>query len=183
MITETSNKNELLIAIDDAVSSLLDLISHVDESRINIIPYKDSWTAGQLIRHVIKSTGGMKKALDMEGKPAERNPGERIPELKKIFLDFTTKLKSPDAIVPEKGPYEKQAIIEELNESFEQLKKSAGKTNLNEIVEGLPLGSISKLEILHFVLYHTQRHVHQMKKICNALTINNPTPSSQESSI
>jgi hypothetical protein len=95
----------------------------------------------------------MKKAIKMKAKPAERDPGERIPELKKTFLDFTSKMKSPDFIVPEKGPDEKQVIIEELNKSFEQLKENASKTNLTDIVVCLPLGSITKLEILHFVLY------------------------------
>ena len=56
------------------------------------------------------------------------------------------------------------------------LRKSTKKTiakeeiaNLTDMVDNLPLGAITKLEILHFVLYHTQRHLHQMKKICDAL--------------
>ena len=65
--------------------------------------------------------------------------------------------------------YEKQASIDELNNSFEQFKESAESANLDELVEGMPLGPTTKLEIIHFVLYHTQRHLHQMKKICQAL--------------
>jgi len=169
MITETSNKNELLTAIEEEVSQLRNLFSSLDEDRINSIPYKDSWTAAQLLRHVTKSTDGMTKGLETKSKPAERDAGEKIPELKKAFLDFSSKMKSPDFIVPEEGPYEKQAAIEELNKSFEFLKESANNANLTDIVEGLPLGATTKLEILHFVLYHTKRHLHQMKKICDAL--------------
>ena len=169
MVTEASNKSELFMSIEEAVSQLHRLISSLNENKINTIPYKDSWTAGQLIRHVIKSTDGMGKAMDMKSKPAERDPQERIPELKKTFLDFNIKMKSPDFIIPEEGPYEKQSIIKELNRSFEKLKESTEKANLSEIVEGLPLGPITKLEILHFVLYHTQRHIHQMEKIFDAL--------------
>jgi hypothetical protein len=50
MITETSDKNELLTTINQAVFQLLGLIFSVDESKINTVPYKDSWTAGQLFR-------------------------------------------------------------------------------------------------------------------------------------
>jgi DinB superfamily len=169
MITETSGKTELLTTIDEAVSELQGLMLNLDENKINTVPYKDSWTAGQLFRHVTKSTNGMAKVMLMESKPAERDPGEKIPELKKTFLDFSHKMQSPDFIVPEKGPYEKQAAMEELSKSFEQLKENTNKANLTDMTEGLPLGAITKWEMLHFVLYHTQRHLHQMKKICDAL--------------
>jgi len=169
MITETSGKKELLTAIDESVSELVSLMSSLDESKINSVPYKDSWTAAQLLRHVTKSTSGMAKAMRSESKPAVRDPGEKILHLKKAFLDFSTKMKSPDFIVPEEGPYEKQAVINEINKSFQEFKESTNKASLNDIVEGLPLGEITKLEILYFVLYHTQRHLHQMKKIYGAL--------------
>jgi hypothetical protein len=169
MITDASDKNELLIAIEDALSQLLGLMSSLDEGKINIVPYKDSWTAGQLFRHVTKSNNGMSKAMRMESKPAERDAGEKIPELRKTFLDFSHKMKSPEFIVPEEGPYEKQASIEALNKSFEKLKESTNNATLTDMADNLPLGAITKLEVLHFVLYHTQRHLHQMNKICDAL--------------
>ena len=169
MVTETFNKNEILEATAEAVSQLIDLMSTIDENKINTIPYEDSWTASQLLRHVTKSINGMAKAMQMNAKPAERDPGERIEDLKKVFLDFSKKLKSPEFIVPEEGTYEKQHTIDDLNKSFNQFKDNANSANLNDLIEGLPLGPITKLEIIHFVLFHTKRHLHQMKNICNAL--------------
>lgn len=169
MITATKDKIELFTAIDEAVLQLLDLISPLDERSINIVPYKDSWTAGQLLSHVTKSTAAMAKAMATDSKQAERDPAERIEQLKTIFLDFSRKLKSPDFIVPEDRQYVKQDSINDLKRAFEQLKKNADSADLTELVEGLPLGPITKLEILHFVLYHTQRHLHQLKKIVDAL--------------
>jgi hypothetical protein len=72
MITKTSNKTELLNTIDEAVSELLQLMSALEENKVNAVPYKDSWTAGQLFRHVTKSTKGMAMAMRINGKPAER---------------------------------------------------------------------------------------------------------------
>ena len=169
MATTTLDTNEILSATADAISELTDLMSAVGEDKVNTIPYDGSWTAPQLLRHVTKSINGMTKAMHMDAKPAERNPGERIEQLKKIFLDFSKKLTQPDFIVPEEQIYEKESSIKELNESFSQFKKSTGSANLDDLIEGFPLGPITKLEIVHFVLYHTQRHLHQMKKICEAL--------------
>jgi len=169
MTTKTLDTNETLSATADVISELTDLMLSVEEAKVNTIPYDGSWTAPQLLRHVTKSINGMTKAMHMDAKPAERNPGERIEELKKIFLNFSKKLTQPDFIVPEELIYEKQSSIEELNKSFNRFKESADNANLDDLVEGLPLGPITKLEIIHFVLYHTQRHLHQMKKICEAL--------------
>jgi len=144
MATETSGTNEILSATANAISELTDLMLAVDEDKVNTIPYDDSWTAPQLLTHVTKSINGMAK-------------------------DFSNKLKSPDFIVPEEGPYERQPTIDKLNRAFNQFKENTNNANLNDLVEGLPLGPITKLEIIHFVLYHTQRHLHQMKKICEAL--------------
>ena len=172
MAAATSNSNEILSATSDAITELTDLMQAVDDNKVNTIPYDGSWTAPQLLRHVTKSINGMTKAIHMDAKPAERDPGERIEQLKTIFLDFSKKLTQPEFIKPEEQVYEKQASIEELKTAFHQFKESAGHTNLDELVEGLPLGPITKLEIIHFVLYHTQRHLHQMKRICAALKSN-----------
>lgn len=169
MITETSDKKELLTAIDESLSQLLQLLSALDEKGLNTVPYPDSWTAGELLRHVTKSTAGIAKAMKQKGQPAQRAEGERIAEIKSTFLDFSLKMKSPEFIVPEKGPYEKEASIQELKAAFTALAANTNETNLSEMVEGLPVGAMTKLELLHFVLYHTQRHVHQMKKIVAAL--------------
>lgn len=169
MVKEISDTNEILSATSDAVSQLTNLMLTVTDDKVNTIPYDGSWTAPQLLRHVTKSINRMTKVMHMDAKPAERNPGERIEELKKIFLDFSKKLTQPDFIIPEERIYEKQSSIEELNKAFSQFKESAGSANLNELIEGLPFGPVTKLEIIHFVLYHTQRHVNQMKRICEAL--------------
>jgi len=169
MATEALDTTEILAATSDAISQITDLMSAVDEDKVNTVPYEGSWTTPQLLRHVTKSINGMTRAMQMEAKPAKRDPSERIDELKKIFLDFSKKLTQPDFIVPEERIYEKQSSIEELNKSFSRFKESAAGANLDDLIEGLPLGPITKLEIIHFVLYHTQRHLHQMKKICEAL--------------
>ena len=77
-------------------------------------------------------------------------------------------MQSPDFIVPDKRDFGRKQIIGDLNNAFDVFRRRAAEAQLNELVKGLPLGPISKLEILHFTLFHTQRHLHQMNKICEA---------------
>lgn len=135
MATETVDKNKIITAIGDAVLQLIALMSSVENNKINMVPYEGSWTAPQLLRHVTKSISGMAKAMDMDANPASRNPGERIEELKIVFLDFSKKMKSFEFIIPEDGTYEKQIAIDDLNKSFNQFKEKANNANLNELVE------------------------------------------------
>ncbi|MEO8763543.1 MAG: DinB family protein [Ginsengibacter sp.] len=169
MSIETKDKTGLLDQIDEVVSQLIELMFLVDENDVNTIPYQDGWTAGQLFEHVTKSTGSLAKAMKQEGAQADRDPGEHIENLKKIFLDFSSKMKAPEFIVPLQGWYEKSSSIQKLGGSFQQLRENAKNTDLTVIIKGTPLGDATKWEMLHFILYHTQRHLHQMKKIYEAL--------------
>jgi len=169
MITQTTTKEELLTAIGEAVSDMGGLMESLDEIQVNTIPFEGSWTAGQLFNHVTKSINGMPGAMLKETAQAERDSEEKIAVFKKTFLDFSTKMKSPEIVIPDDGPFQKQASIQALTISFEKMKEPTKKANLNELLTGLPMGEVTKLELLHFVLYHTQRHLHQMKKIADAL--------------
>lgn len=164
-----NEKDELLASIQDIIRQMQASIAALDEEKINQVPYKDSWTPAQLFRHVTKSVLGMTRAMKMPGKPSGRDSGERIPELKKVFLDFNHKLNAPEFIVPEAGPYQKEKVVQDLSSSFEDFRQAALQANGEELVEGLPLGPITRRELLHFVLYHTQRHQHQLKKMLAAL--------------
>jgi hypothetical protein len=55
----------------------------------------------------------MTRAMQTEAKPAERDPSERIGQLKSIFLDFSKKLTQPEFIVPEDRIYDKLSAIED----------------------------------------------------------------------
>mgnify|MGYP000923803890 CR=1 FL=1 len=170
MATETTSKDELLSEINKAVSEMYDLTCAMDKDSINTVPFENSWTAGQLLRHVSKSISGMATVMEIPAREAERNAAQRVPELRDLFLDFSIMLKSPESIEPEEGHYSVKNSVEQLTAAYMHLKESATKTDIHELVEGLLLGPITKLELLHFVLYHTQRHLHQLKNIVSTLT-------------
>ena len=172
MTTEKLNTKELFISLDFVFSELLAMIEALSEPALNTVPFADSWTAAQLAAHVAKSNSSIAQALDMEAKKAERNPDERVPELKGIFLDFTIKFQSPDFIVPATGNYEKEILITKLKRSIERLKEQRTRVDLSGIISLPAFGEITKLELLYFVLYHTQRHTHQLKNIIQVIEKN-----------
>jgi hypothetical protein len=151
--------------LEETTNEFLQLVSSFKEHEINTIPFKDSWTAAQIAEHVTKSNASMIQSLDTEGKTSSGNVEEGVQKLKNIFLDFTTKLQSPKFILPTRDIYNKESLITDLKNSIEKLQELGNTVNLSETINHPVFGDISKQEILHFVVYHTQRHIHQLKNI------------------
>lgn len=165
MLKEKINTKELFISYDETAKELIQLITSFNENEINTIPFKNSWTAAQVSDHITKSNTSITQALHLEGKNVERNPDERVRELKETFLDFKKKFNSPEFILPSQDIYQKEKVIEDLDKSVTKFEEAAKNADLLQIITVPAFGEITKLEIFHFVLYHTQRHIHQLKNI------------------
>jgi dihydrofolate reductase len=165
MKRENINTEELFASLDNTTSELIELVSSFSETQINEIPSPGKWTAAQVADHVTKSNIGIIKSLEKEGKTPQRPADAGVEELKKTFLDFDKRLRSPEFILPARDIYQKKLVIEKLGISIAQLRELSKHVNLFEMISHPIFGEVTKLELLHFVVYHTQRHIHQLKNI------------------
>lgn len=170
MTAEKINTTEIRLQLDETTSNFLNILSSFDEEQINIAPFKNSWTAAQVADHVMQSNHSIIKSLNTEGKTTLRNADEGALKLKEIFLNFNTKIQSPKFILPGRDTYNKQELIDALNDSIEHIKKLSSNVDLSETITHPVFGDITKLELIHFVVYHTQRHIHQVKNIFQAVS-------------
>lgn len=170
---EIIHTQQLFASLDATWSAFFDLANSSDETLINVVPFKNCWTIAQVATHVTKSNNAIIQGLQMDGKLCNRNPEDGVPNIKKMFLDFEAKYNSPDFIIPEKKAYKKEAVVDQLVTSIDKLKQLRSDTNLTEIISLPIFGEVTKLEILYFVLYHTQRHVHQLKNILRIINNKN----------
>jgi hypothetical protein len=74
-------------------------------------------------------------------------------------------LKSPAFIVPTRNVYSRETVIAELKKSIDELKEAGQKEDLYEVISHAIFGDVTRLETLYFVVYHTQRHIHQLSNI------------------
>ena len=84
------------------------------------------------------------------------------------MLDLNKKFESPEFIVPPETNYEKQSLIETLTAQNQQAAKGIATLDLTKTSShfSLPnIGTMTRLEIFSFILVHTQRHIHQLRKI------------------
>lgn len=169
MIKDTGDTGELFAAFDNAANEVVEIISAAGEKEINTIPFKDSWTAAQVSEHIRKAVESLTKALEKKAPATDRNPAERAGELRSVFLNYDTKFKSPEFILPGEGPFDQHRLVADLKQAFENIKAARANLGLSELINHPAFGEITKLELLHFVLYHTQRHLDQMKRVMAAV--------------
>lgn len=169
MTTGTIQIATLISNYERTTSELLALLRSHDEKGINQKPDTGMWSMAQVADHIRLSNNSIAKALALKGKPLDRHAGERVNELKAIFLDFQKKFQSPDFILPTKDIYNPDQLLNELEQSIRQINNQMYEAELNELINHPAFGDISKFEIFHFVLYHTQRHLQQVKNIIAAL--------------
>lgn len=174
MIKDSIHTTELLTSLRKTTTHFLYVLNRFSGQNINIIPFEGSWTAAQVADHITRSNTSITKALQLSGSVINRDAGERVQELKDVFLDYKTKFKSPGFILPTRQTYEKETLVAGLEHSIEKLKEVGATADLSEMINHPAFGDITKYEILHFVLYHTQRHTHQLQNIFRAITERRP---------
>lgn len=158
----------LLSQIDETSEELLQVLDSFEQELINIVPSEGSWTAGQLAQHLVMSGSGFVEMINGEVKETGRKPDEQVETIKNTFLNFNIKMKSPDFIVPPSATYNKMHLLSSLKDIHKEMDRAIKTLDLSKTCLGFELpmmGFLTRLEAIYFVLYHTQRHMHQLKNI------------------
>ncbi|MEO8770967.1 MAG: DinB family protein [Ferruginibacter sp.] len=162
---------EILIDFKESSMGLLETISLFRDDQFNTIPFKDSWTAGQVAEHIFKSESGISGLLNGKNKPTLRMPDENVQQIKNIFLDFSTKMKSPEFILPSEEKKERNDLYKNLKASSEKIEQLAGSLDLTKTYYDFPfpgIGELTGIELMTFITCHAKRHTHQLKKILDS---------------
>lgn len=168
IIIKIIKKEEISAEINKTITDLLQLLTLFDKEQINVIPFEGSWTAGQLAKHVLMSNLGFIEIINGTFKETHRQPDEMVQKIKTDFLDFSTKGQSADNLKPALIDYCKNELLisfETLKEKINQVIETSDLTKTCTAFE-LPIyGFLTRWEALHFILYHTQRHIHQLQNV------------------
>ena len=161
-------KNELINEVQRTAVELLRVIDSFQQDEFNEVPYKDSWTPGQVVEHVFLSVDGILKTVNDNTGPTERDPGQWVAPLRDAFLNFNIKMQSPDFILPSADLKDKQILLGKMKDTWEGLARTAAASDLEAscLDFDMPtIGKLTRLEWISFAVAHTQRHILQLKKM------------------
>jgi hypothetical protein len=153
---------KLIITYNRLALQYTAVLQNMTDAEINTAPAAGSWTAGQVVQHILKAHRA--DVFNKPGEKANRNIGEKIPELQSLFMNFDIKIQSPAFIVPEAQHYDKMALIKSIQATFVALAEKLPQTKLDEIIK-ITMGEITKWELANFIVMHAQRHLHQLENI------------------
>lgn len=163
------NARRLQQDLSAVYDEFIDLLNKFSDEDINTVPFKDSWTPGQVATHIIKATSGVP---DKQTVPADRPPDQNVKDIENTFLDFNIKMKSPDFILPGDGPFEKAVLLQKFNKLKERHSKDILEKDLTRICVGFNLpdsGPLTRYEWYRFFVVHGKRHLHQLKNILQVI--------------
>lgn len=161
-------KSGIQNTILETYSNLNDTISLFSPEEINIVPFEGSWTAGQTVQHIILACSGFPQLFAGKTEKTTRKPDENVKKLDEIFLDFDTKMESPENIKPAKIDYDKEQLKSSIKKIQNDLFEAAETYDLTLTCVGFQMPGFENFTIyewIHFAIIHTQRHTHQLKLI------------------
>ncbi|GAA4315272.1 hypothetical protein GCM10023149_11810 [Mucilaginibacter gynuensis] len=157
---------------EKTIGEFINIVSSFDDRQINTVPFAGSWTPGQVARHIIMSNSGFADMLSGSVANTTRDASEFADQIKADFLNFNIKMKSPDFVVPEDTDFKKADLLNDLQHIEQTIQKDIKTMDLSKTCTSFALpvyGNLTRLEAIYFVIYHTQRHIHQLKNIRNTM--------------
>lgn len=161
-------KNKILTGLQETTHDLLDVISKFTQEEFNRVPFEGSWTPGQVADHIAKAEAGMPAVWQGKTQPTERAADEKVPILEKIFLDFSTKLKSPDFILPSNETLDKETLYRSIKNNRAKIEELAATIDLSLTYTDFSfptIGALTGIEGAVFITVHSKRHIHQLRNM------------------
>ncbi len=171
-IVKLDERKELQSEFETVTNEMMQLLSSFSNEQFNTTPNEGSWTAGQAAMHLVMVGSGFVELLNGPVKETERAPDEMVAAIKEGFLDFNIKMEAPEAVRPATASYEKENLLPALEIIKEAIVKAIQTFEMAKtcVAFEIPvLGFLSGLEIVNFAISHTKRHIHQLRKIYEAV--------------
>ncbi len=148
-----------------ASTELLQVLSCFDQEQLNTVPGEGNWSAGQVADHLIKAS--MVKVLHGPVKPTQRPADQYVQPLREQFLDFTTRMTSPQFLLPAQTVYRRETLLHQLSTLSAEMEEAIQMLDLSATCLGAPreLGELTRWEAVNFNIFHIRRHTHQLKQI------------------
>jgi hypothetical protein len=159
------DRAELSAEIEEAYSEFNETVARFSDQQLNTVPFEGSWTGGQVVDHVLKATGGIP---DTNTRPVDREYNGLIAPVLAVFSDDSIKMKSPEFIVPGRGPFTASKLLDDLRPLKSRHLESIRQQDLHALCLDFELpktGFLTRYEWFKFIACHVQRHLRQLKKI------------------
>lgn len=159
--------SELLHALHDSTEKFIALLESFPEESWMNKPDENTWSAAEVAGHVSLLDLYIARMMQQKGIKADRDPMQQKELIKKALEDHTRKLTAPEPIQV-KDANDKQSSVNNFLKYRRMIAESISTQDLDEICPGFKhayFGYLSRGEWAWFTVYHSNRHMMQIKKL------------------
>lgn len=157
----------LLNQIDPTFLRLREIID-ASSDYFNRPPSYGGWTPGQAVRHIQMSVSGMPALLSAPSQERREPINQKVPQIIGVFLNFDQKYQAPGMIQPEEKEFDAHRFQDFFLNWEKSFKEAVAQNDLGYLCTGFELpgfGPMTRLEFVAFTLFHTQRHIDQIRRM------------------
>lgn len=161
-------KENLVADLQLNTSHLTGELAEFPEEKFDKQPGQGQWSAAMIAEHLLVVEHLVNKVLEGNVKPVDRDPGEKIGMIEGAFRDYEKKYPAGDAILPRKKINDRDRLIREIGKNRKHLQKILLKEDLGLLCtdyKHFGFGYLTRMEWACFNILHTERHLHQMRKL------------------
>lgn len=161
------DKDKLISDLDISTRQLLQQLSFFSDKGFNRQPPDNGWSAAQIGEHLLMLDVIAATVMSGETIPTNRPPDEKVTIIKTAMEDVTKRI-APERVQPSTTGKDKLTLIKDIQQQRDSLKNIIGTTDITDACSSFKhpaLGTLTKLEWLYFIIYHTQRHVEQLHQL------------------
>lgn len=155
-----------------STNNLLDVLSDIPKEIFDKQPESKEWSIGKVAEHLIKVEIGTVRLFTGPTEPSARDAEQKVEQIKRRMLDHETKMRAYGPIVPDDKPKDKTKALEKIQNIRQQISSFIDILDLTEIITGFEhpiFGPLTRIEWIYFNIYHSRRHVHQIRLIIETL--------------
>jgi len=164
--------SELLAEFDLSSQNLIQTLNSFSEEHWNVKPAENSWSAAQVAWHLLVIEDGVNRFFTGTTAASTRSGDAIIKRMDQFLENRTRTYSAPDYTHPPDEPGKKQVLIIKIEQVRHQLAQHIIKPDLNVLCldyKHFFFGELTRYEWIHFVVYHSNRHLIQLQNIKNAL--------------
>jgi hypothetical protein len=168
------NNTTIASKLATTFADLKNAVQRFNNVEFNEKPADQNWSPAMVVQHLILAGNGLDQLLLGRTKPTEGAFDQKVEIIKNIFLNFEAKYTSPPFIEPKDEQYGQQQQIEQLERIYGAILAILPNLDLSQTCldfEFPNMGHLTRLELISFIIYHTQRHTHQLNTIANTMSI------------
>ena len=167
LLSSSLMNDKVLTDFEQTTNEFVSTLSSFSEDDFNTKPADGGWSAAQVGQHM-NLRHKMGELLNGTVEDVDRDSALNIPQIKKDMLNFEIKMQSPELVRPEDKKYDKAQLTSSLNAKMEDTKEAIKTLDLGKACTDFVLPNsvpFTRLEWVYFIVYHTQRHTHQLQKL------------------